>query len=71
MIHNSKINNLKLTIKFSEPLCYEYDSSTESVVLLDDYLYKVYYDNSQSAFDELIDLRQNIIIEEDNEGGNL
>ena len=71
MIHNSKINNLKLTIKFNEPLCYEYDSNTESVVLLDDYLYKVYYDNSQSAFDELIDLRQNIIIEEDNEGGNL
>lgn len=67
MIHNSKINNLKLTIKFNEPLCYEYDSNTESVVLLDDYLYKVYYDNSQSAFDELIDLRQNIIIEEDNE----
>ena len=71
MIHNSKINNLKLTIKFNEPLCYEYDSNTESVVLLDDYLYKVYYDNSQSAFDELIDLRQNIIIEEDNEGGSL
>ena len=71
MIHNSKINNLKLTIKFNEPLCYEYDSNTESVVLLDDYLYKVYYDNSQSAFDELIDLRQNIIIEEDNDGGNL
>ena len=67
MIHNSKINNLKLTIKFNEPLCYEYDSNTESVVLLDDYLYKVYYDNSQSAFDELIDLRQNKIIEEDNE----
>ena len=71
MIHNSKINNLKLTIKFNEPLCYEYDSNTESVVLLDDYLYKVYYDNSQSAFDELIDLRQNIIIEEDNEWSNL
>ena len=71
MIHNSKINNLKLTIKFNEPLCYEYDSNTESVVLLDDYLYKVYYDNSQSAFDELIDLRQNKIIEEVNEGSNL
>lgn len=71
MIHNSKINNLKLTIKFNEPLCYEYDSSTESVVLLDDYLYKIYYDNSELAFDELVDLRQNIINNEEENGSDL
>lgn len=46
------------TIKNDIPLSYEYDSSSESVVLLDGYAYLLFYNsNSMSDFNEIIDLK--------------
>lgn len=45
------------SVSFTRPLSYEYDSETQSVVLLDGYLYGIVYDQSVKKNLEQVDLR--------------
>lgn len=54
---NIKNVTLKHQIKLTTPQSYEYDSPTQSVVLLKGYLYTVYYSNDSKEYQEVVDLR--------------
>ena len=52
--------NLKYTINLTIPQSYEYDSTTQSVVLLKGYIYNLYYSNYSKDYQEIIDLRETL-----------
>lgn len=52
----SKTVNTKGTVKLTRPLSYEYDSDTQSVVLLDGYEYNIVFKKSIKNISQKIDL---------------
>ena len=54
---NIKSITPKYQIDLTTPQSYEYDSPTQSVVLLKGYLYTIYYSNESKDYQEIVDLR--------------
>ncbi len=55
---NEKVSPVKYQIQLTTPQAYEYDSSTQSVVLLSDYMYNIYYSNDSKDYQEIVDLTE-------------
>lgn len=53
---NIKSITPKYQIDLTTPQSYEYDSPTQSVVLLKGYLYTIYYSNESKDYQEIVDL---------------
>ena len=53
---NIKSITPKYQIDLTTPQSYDYDSPTQSVVLLKGYLYTIYYSNESKDYQEIVDL---------------
>ena len=55
---NEKVTLVKHQVQLTTPQSYEYDSSTQSVVLLPNYVYNIYYSNDSKDYQEVVDLTE-------------